>query len=141
MRIGSMMTDEAKEEQGVRKDIGEGGWIHVARWGNPNFRKMMDKLLEPYQRAGGRGMRPVPDAEDRRMMAEVIAHTILLDFGGIKDLDGTTPEYSIEVAIRWLETASEFRKIVVKESQDVEAFLIAQRDDTATALGNESIGT
>ncbi len=121
-------TDKEKEKKGIVKQIGEGAWVRIARIGNPDYERVLTAASKPYRLQIQRGTLD-PKIQDK-LYIEVIAKTVLLDWGGLTD-NGAIVEYSVENAIAMLTGYADFLEFIVAEANRLENFKIQADEDLA----------
>jgi hypothetical protein len=121
-------TDKEKEKKGIVKQIGEGAWVRIARIGNPDYERVLTALSKPYRLQIQRGTLD-PKIQDK-LYIEVIAKTVLLDWGGITD-NGVDVAYSVENAIKMLTDYPDFLEFIVAEANRLENFKLQADEDLA----------
>lgn len=118
-------TDEQKEIEGVWIEIGENAELLIARAGNPKYNKLLEKLQKPHRAAIARDRLPINVA--RKMIIEVLAETVLLDWKNI-EYDGHL-EYSKENALMLLTKLKDFRELVSDLAREEANFRAVQEED------------
>lgn len=119
MKFSDFATDTRLEEEGVKvywkgtakQPDSETVWAQVARFGNPKFNEMYQRLMRPHRLAQQHGTLPV--AEHDAILIECIAHTILVNWNGWQGDDGNVIPYSTEAAVDQLTKYREFRDQIV----------------------------
>jgi hypothetical protein len=119
-------TDEDLEVKGKEFDFGDDCFCTIARRGNPEYIKVMRRLMKPYKRQL-RADR-VPDAVQEEISIRVIAMTILKGWRGMKE-DGVEVPYNSENCIRILTEYKDFREQVSEISDEMEHYRIADDED------------
>lgn len=119
-------TDEVKENKGVRVELGGDAWMVVARLNNPAYTKLL--LAESEKHEQSLKILPAEEAQalDSRILREVMAETILLDFGGIS-WKGKELKYSKKTAMQLLEL-KDFQRRVMREAENIENFRLAKNE-------------
>lgn len=120
--LEKLETDAKKELEGVWFDIAPGAQVLVARHGNKKFIAML--------RQSAKKNRVVLEAEDdvsfdlsETMSIEVYAHTILLDWKGIK-IGGEFVEYTPKLGIEVLTKFKDFRDRIEGFAKTVESYRV-----------------
>lgn len=133
-------VDPELERQGVWCDFGDGMRVKIARWGNPDFQRLLVALQKPYRFQLDTGTLP-PDV-DRQIMNELIAKTIIRDWEHV-ELDGTVLECSLAERLRVLtdERIHDFRSQVIRYSQEAEAFRRHELEEEAGNSARSSAGS
>ncbi len=115
-------TDEKKENEGVRKELGGGAYMVIARAYNPLFNKLLLAALETHKVT----LDSLPDDErvklDNKLLCEVMAESILLDFK--VNFKGKPMAYSKENAFTLL-SIKDFRLKVVEEANKIDNYRVA----------------
>lgn len=123
-------TDETLENEGRWFPLSKDARVKLARAGNPKYLKLLRRLLDEnridLESAGD-------EANDlaTKVMVEVTARTILLDWEGLK-FKGVDLPYSVENATMLLRDLKEFRKKIDALSSNFEAYKAKEE----TAQGN-----
>lgn len=119
-------TDEDKELKGVEVELGEGATIRVARADNDNFMKAIIEATEANKDA----LDSLPEKEakalDRRILCEVLADTILLDFKGML-YKGKSMKYSKANATKML-LHKDFRRMVMRHASNLSNFKLSREE-------------
>lgn len=99
-------TNHTSEIEGVLLDFGNGEKIRLARAGgsNKNFLRAAERL----QRKCAGEVRNRTEAEAARLLAEVYADSVVLDWEGVKDAEGKDLPFSRENVIKLLSDLPEF---------------------------------
>ena len=160
LKVGGSWYDEALEREGVWLNIARGGagyvtwaddeigpWgdeqpedaevgrVRVARWENPEHRRMMETLLRRNRRSiDADGL--MPTQLRQRLENEAMAHTILK---GVEAIDGVGP-YTPEVGAKLLAADYEFREAIRQAAQTAARYADDSLDEDAEALGKSSSG-
>jgi hypothetical protein len=111
-------VDEDKELNGAEVSIGDAKFT-IARAGNKNYVKLLQKEVEKNQKA----LDAKDDSADKlsdRIMIDVIAETVLLGWEGVT-YKGQPFEYS-KTNARELLSHKEFRREIMKRSDDFSSF-------------------
>lgn len=124
--LESLETDPQKELEGVWFDMGKGARVKVARHGNKKYTAMLRRLAKQN--------RVTLEAEDdvsfelsETMTIEVYAHTILLDWEGIK-IGGEFVKYTPELGVEVLTKLKDFRERIQGFAQTVESYRVKHED-------------
>ena len=112
-------TNKKLETEGVWEDFGNGCKVLIARQGNENYKKAFRKLSKPYQNAIRRNN--LSDEIAERILIEVMAETIVLDWSGMEE-DGKDIKYSKEECFRILKSYPDFKNEVSFRSESMELF-------------------
>ena len=86
MKIASLMTDAKLEAEGREFSMGDGGFVTVARMGNPAYKTLYRKLIRPYKQQVKDEV--LGDEVANSVYIAVLAQTVLLNWRGIKDVLG-----------------------------------------------------
>jgi hypothetical protein len=121
-------TDQGKESSGVWIDLKNGARLRVARWGNIAFRELLRRKTRKHGTAIQKNA--LPEAISERILIEVIANTILLDWSGIFDAGQALP-YTVENAIRVLSELKDFRDLVISIAENAEYFKAEEDEEIA----------
>ena len=116
-------SDETKEVGGVWRDIGDGARLLIARSGNKQYARLLQREID----ANSRVLDLKNDAAEEmsaKIMTEVLATTVQLGWEGIK-FKGDAMPYTVENA-RTLLGVKDFRKLVTELSSDFEAYRVQQ---------------
>ena len=121
MDLREYKTDPQLEEEGKEIEVDEETTIKIARFNNPAFRRMQDRLTEPYQKAVGRGK--ISDATAGKILSRCMAKHIIKGWKGLR-LDGKEIPYSEEKALELMldPTLNDFKEQVLLESQRIENY-------------------
>ena len=111
----TFLTDKSKENQGVWVDLGEGARLLIARHGNERFKLRYQELTAPY--AAAIRTKTLSEAVAEKILKQILAETILLDWEGIVDDDGNPVPYSVEKAMEFLDIP-DFRSFVEEMSKE-----------------------
>lgn len=114
-------TDEDAELNGTWVDLGDGAQVKVARFGNAKHREIIAKLQKPYAGTLKAGLE-IPEEAKMKMAVESIATSILLDWRGIEDENGSPLPYSLDNARKLLNDLKDFRDTVTYLAMQQETF-------------------
>lgn len=134
----SFSVDENLAEKGRWFPVGEGASVKIARTGNPKYRELLRSKLGVYEQSLQK--RLLDDQEGDAVLIEVMARTILLDWKGFTDLDEEYP-YSVANAITQMTKHVDFRDLVARNADNMQAYLKHQNDADRKNLPTESDGT
>jgi len=128
MDLREYKTDPQLEEEGKEIVVDEDTTIRIARFNNPAFRKMQERISEPYQKAVGRGK--ISDATAAKILSRCMAKHIIKGWKGLR-LDGKEIEYSEEKALELMldPTLNDFKEQVLLESQRIENYRLERLED------------
>ena len=113
-------VDLEKEKEGVWFPIGADAEIKVARWNNPDFRKVLGVLRAPYNNAG-----TLDDETLVSTLIEAMSVAILVNWRGTIEVNGVDlGEYDANKALELLTTPElkDFVELVTKFANDLDAF-------------------
>lgn len=117
-------TDEKKELEGTVIPLAKGVSMTIARMGNERYQAKLIEASEENLAAIQSLPKKEAEAFDLDLHIKVMAETILVGFTGMS-YKGKPIKYSVENAVKLLKL-SEFRKAVVRHSNRLENFLLAQ---------------
>lgn len=132
-------TDAAAEEEGVWVEIGEGADLLIARFGNKNHERVLDRLRKPYRnilRTGGE----IPKSRAEAIVIEAAAEALLLDWRGLEDDSGKPIPYSREMAITLMTDLKDFRNQVAAIAMEAETYRASALAAAAKNSKTESAG-
>ena len=109
MDFEDFMTDEALEVEGVWRPFGNGARIKLARWENANHERLTRKKAMAEKEVL-QGEDDLSAETVKRINIEVMAHTIIMGWEGIK-LKGETLPFSIPNALMLLQNKTFREKI------------------------------
>lgn len=109
-------TDKKKEVEGVWYDMGDGCRLRVARKGNRRYTEKYQQLDRERSIVRRAQLETLGDEEGEKVLAELIAHAILVDWEGVKD-NGKEIPYSTEAAYEQLVKYPDFRVLVTELSE------------------------
>ena len=144
MDLRELAVDVDREVAGAEVEIDDETTLVVARYNNTPFRKMQNRLLEPYARRGGRS-KGVTEAQAERILTKCLAKHILLGWTGLK-LNGEEIVYSPEKCLEVLSDPSlaDFKELVMVEAQNLENYRIEDEEEdlgkSETLLDTEPAG-
>ncbi len=116
-------TNANLETEGVWHDLGDGGRVKVARLGNQNWQRAYNKLPHGLRSAASAGRLKGAQADEfDKRNARVLAETVLLDWDGMEEVDGTPIPYSVEAAEQALIELKDFRVAIVQIAGDMANF-------------------
>lgn len=130
MDLNQMAVNPASLTEGVWVALDSETAVLIAREGNPAYRKLLQKKLEPHRAALRHGT--IDEKQADRIVAEVEAETILLGWKGVK-LDGKELTYSIKQATDLLldPRLIEFQEFVRQAAANIENFRSADEEKAA----------
>ena len=124
-------TSSDLEKEGVWLDYGNGAQIKLARAGGANekFRQALTARMKPHRRLLDADQ--MPEALASQIMQEVYARTVVLDWRGVKDLNGTDLPYSYENVIKAFEAFPDFYQDIVTQAQKLSLYRRAEEEQAA----------
>lgn len=128
MKLQNFATDESLEEQGVWVNLGNGVEVKVARMGNSAHKAEWRKLQQPHLKEIR--LNTLDEETARDLALKALSRTILLDWSGIKDVDGKEVEYSEENAYEALRDNRDFRNAIEEIASEREAFKEELEEDS-----------
>ncbi len=128
MKFNKLVADPKKEVEGVWVDVVEGCRLKIARLGNPEYDKVMQRLTKPHRRLMRRGDLAGDLMQD--IVRRTMAKTILLDWEGIEDDDNKPIEFSPGEALKLLKKSDEFTEIVLDFARSLELFQEEEKEET-----------
>lgn len=132
-------TNKQAETEGVWVDVGKGIRIKIARYENPHYVEALRKKAAPHRAAARAGV--MSDDMAEKVLNEVIAETILLDWDGVKDKLGNVVPYSRKEALAALNDMRDFRDLVLNFSKDLELFKLQQDEADEKNCSTSSAGS
>lgn len=118
-------VDEAKEVDGVWKDLTATAKVLVARAGNKKYARLLSSEVEKNQRALDLKTEAAEALSDR-IMIDVLAQTVLLGWEGIK-FKGQDLPYSRDNA-KMLLAVKDFRGVISRLAADFANYRVAQEE-------------
>lgn len=114
-------VDAENDGQWVDLDITTGAAVLVARIGSKRYSTMLQRRLKPYRRSIRNNS--IDDSVSERIIGEVMAETILLDWKNLA-LNGKAVPYSAEQAKELLTDPQfkDFREVIFELANDAESF-------------------
>jgi hypothetical protein len=121
MDLREYKVDPQLEEEGKEIQVDASTMMKIARFNNPAFRKMQERISEPYQKAVGRGN--ISDDSAGRILSRCMAKHIVKGWTGLT-LDGVDIPYSEEKCLELFmdPTLKDFKEQVLLESQRIENY-------------------
>lgn len=133
MDLSTMETNLDKEVEGVWHRVDSETEVLVARYGNPNFEKALQKLLASLPNAPkGTRLNKTQDKEYEEGLTKIIAETILLGWRGMK-YNGDVVPYTVEKAVEFLLSPKlkDFREYVLRLAMDAKYYREEEIKETA----------
>lgn len=124
MRLGVLERDVTKATQGTWVDLGDDFKVKVTRIGSPAYNDILDKELSQHRKNSNRSGRPIPgDIVDAAINKAFLA-TVLLDWQGLEDDNGTPIAFSREKALELFSDKrfAALRDIIISASTEEENF-------------------
>ena len=112
-------TDSNKEKDGIWVNLDEDAALLIARTGNPDYREALRKAMEPFKISVQNNT--LPNATAEKILIDVMAKTILLDWKGIID-KGKELKYSEKNAVKLLTKLRDFRDFVSDSAGDMASY-------------------
>jgi len=119
--IELLKIDRDKELQGIWVDYVLGIKLRIARARNSKYLEEIMILTEPYKKE----LRESEDVEKfEKILKQVRAKTILLDWQNIEDKDGNVIPYSVEKALEFFNNPElrDFYNFVILTSEDADYY-------------------
>ena len=130
MELKDFKTDKVKEKEGVWEDLGDGCSMLIARYGNPAMIRAYRKYPRMIRRRLENG--DVADDKSAKIMAGVMADTILLEWKGLKE-DGKNVPYNKENCVRILVEYPDVREMVFEIANEAKLY---HDDDVGSTAKN-----
>ena len=123
-------TDKEVEKKGVIIDYGDFQFF-VARAGESNdkFIKAVERRSQPYKRAIQAGT--LPEEVARRMLLEVYADAVILDWEGVRDRNGEILPFNRENCIKLLADLPDLFSDLQQQAQNLELFKREEMEEDA----------
>ena len=144
MDFNSFKTDLGREDGGVWVDLDATARVKIARTGNSRYRDLLRAKLKPHRRAIQ--AETLSDDIADRLLAEVMAETVLLDWEGLTE-NGAPVAYSTAKARALLSDPAfkDFREMIGQMAGDMELFreqeLAAAENSPKSSAGKSSGAT
>jgi hypothetical protein len=124
MKMSRYVHSPKAAAEGVWKDLEDGGRVKVAMLGNSAFEAARDEAFKDYP-----DLNEVPTGVFRERMAYVYANTVLLDWEGFEQDDGTPILYTIDQAAEYMgnDQYMEFQMHIFKLAKDYNNYRATQR--------------
>jgi len=137
MDLNVFETDANKSNDGVWCPVDTETEVKIARYGNKNFQRSLQREMAPYKRIINTGA--MKDDVADKIMCTALAEGILVDWRGMK-YGGEDLPYSIEAAVEILMNPKlrDFRQLVVELSQEMELF---REEEVAESEGKSQAGS
>lgn len=121
-------TDEDLETEGVWTEWTNDSKVKLGRIGGVAFNRVQRQKMRRMRT----GFRADSEMQDK-ILVEVLAETVLLDWKGFVDADGKALKYSKDAAVKVLTDLPTFRDDIVAAASDMSLF---QAEDEADAEKN-----
>ena len=119
--------DKDKEENGVFVELpaiyfggdypeGKTPALKLAKWQNTNHQKAAIKVRK--SKFPGRSVDDLGPEESIKLLREVMAESIVLDWRDVTDIDGADVPYSKQACMEWMEADRDLASWVMQESQN-----------------------
>lgn len=120
---------------GIDLDFGEGVVITILRAGGSNFRyiEAYQEAVEPYRTR--RGVRKIPLDEDRAILREVYAKSVIIGWKGVKT-KGIEVAFTEENVIAFLKQFDSIFDEIIFRATEARNFLEERKHRDAEQLGN-----
>jgi hypothetical protein len=124
-------SDAAKETDGVVIQYGTTLRVRLARAGGANisFAKVMEEVRRPFARIIANEL--LPEETARTMLYEAYARSVVKEWSGMLDDNGTEIPFSVENCITAFEKYPDFFQFVFQESQRLANYRKQTREDEA----------
>ena len=128
--VVDFQADDGLENEGIDLAFGHGRYITVARsgGGNRRYRVALTEAYKPHKAAMERNT--MDDETATKMLREVFAKTVVLDWRGWKDDAGEEIPYSSDACMDLFEAAPEIFRIVQDESEKFANFAKQEVEDS-----------
>ena len=127
------------EVEGVWQTVTGEGKVLIAAWENPNFISAFREMPRGIRRRSRAGR--LTNEEDRALMAELVAKTVLLDWVNMGDDGKPLGDYTAESGKKQLLKHPKFYDFVGECAQDEKLYLKSSREETSGNLLKPSNGT
>lgn len=130
-------VDPKLELEGATVKLDDKTTLKIARFNNPEYLKLQQKLSAPFQRKGGREDMSTREADI--ILNRVMSRCILMGWEGLF-IDGVEVEYSPAKAFEILSDRRfrQFKEDVLWESQRLEHFRLERAEDDVKNLKGPS---
>tara|TARA_R110000803_G_scaffold28011_5_gene65077 strand:- start:1658 stop:2056 length:399 start_codon:yes stop_codon:yes gene_type:complete len=117
-------SDPDQEKNGIWLDYGNGTRIKMARAGGANekFKRTMTAKMKPHKRL--LDSEQMPDDLAEKIMHEVYAQTVVLDWEGVAELDGTAIPYTHANVISVFERFPAFFQDIIEQAGKLSMFQV-----------------
>jgi hypothetical protein len=120
VNIQKFKTDPILELEGTWIELGDGGSVKVARWGNDRAKKIYEAQTGVLEIKNAIRFGTLTDEKATEIETEVMAGAILVDWKGL-DENGTPIPFTPENAKRILKL-KDFRNLILRASQSQELY-------------------
>lgn len=132
LNIFNEQTDGRREQEGAWCPYKKGAQLLIARLSNPQHKREQERLEAPYKKQIRRGT--LPQSIARRITAEAMAKTVLLDWKGVKDAKGKDVAYTPELGAEVLQKDLSLQDFVIEQAANEDLF----RDDDIEEIEKKS---
>ena len=126
---------QAEQEVGIVLNYGSAGKIRVARAGGTNQRyiKALEERMRPYRinARNGKVELNVDDATASKLLVEVFADAVVLDWEGIRDRNGDLMEFNHENVVKLFTDLPELFSDVMEQASKLDNFLLESTESDA----------
>jgi hypothetical protein len=119
----SMDTEAEIKGRWVKLD--ESTELLIARNNNTRYKELFNIKIQPYRQSIGTGM--LPEETAQKVMIEIMADAILLDWKGVED-EGQPITYSKEAAVQLLTKYKEFRDFVSAAADNATLYKLSEQE-------------
>jgi hypothetical protein len=119
-------TNKKAEIEGVWKDFGNGCFIKIARIGNPEYKKIFQKVTKAYQASARRGA--LSEDKANKLMIEVMSKAIILDWKEMYE-GSQKIEHSQEECVRILTEYPDLFEQINEIANEMESFKLEQDEE------------
>lgn len=120
--VADLETDPILETGGVWKDLPKGARVKIARWGNPEFARLLRSKLKA-NRVLIDGDDDLSEKVSEQIITEVMARTILKDVSGIRFRGKVVDSYNPKVGEQLL-SIGDFRARIKAFSEQEESYRV-----------------
>ena len=120
-------SNEKAEIEGVKVFIGEGGWVKVARLGNPETQKAYRRIPRGVRRQIEEGT--MTDAQSTQFLSKFLADHVLKAWGGLEHKGKSLGSYTSEKGYKTMMAERRFRDKVWELSNDDELFNVGDLEE------------
>lgn len=134
-------SDTQAEREGVWHTLAPGFRVKIARWNNPDMQRELERCMEPFRDVLDREGQ-LSEEDDRAIMAEVMAKSIVRDWSGA-EIDGDDVPFTEENVQRVLSDPRfrDLRLDIQQRAQRANAYRIKAAEDDAKNSKRRSAGS